>query len=114
MVEVTSIDTVEIGKAATLECNVIAVRGITSRVDIIWMTGFSTVRRLNDVKANIINNSAVYNDYLVTPPLSVNDSDRVYYCGVSINAPFEVNLFNGSIVLDFFGKYCKFETDMDS
>ena len=34
VVEVTSIDAVEFGQATTLECNVIAARGITSRVDI--------------------------------------------------------------------------------
>ena len=103
VVEVTSIDTVEYGKPATLQCNVIAVRGIASRVDIIWMTEFSTLRRLNNVKANIISNSAVYNAYLVTP-LSVNNRGRVYYCGVSINTPSGVNFFNGSIALDFSGK----------
>ena len=108
MVEVTSVDTVEFGKAATLECNVIAVRGITSRVGIGWLisTGynFTIVRTVEDVTANIINNSAVYTDQLVTPPLSVNDSGRVYYCGVNINSTFGVGSF-GSIVLDFTGKY---------
>ena len=77
-----------------------------SRVDIIWMTQFSTVKRLDDVKANIIHNLTVYNDYLVTIPLSVNDNSRVYYCGVSINTPSGVHFFNGSIVIDFDGKFC--------
>ena len=101
VVEVTSIDTIEFGKPATLQCNVMSVRGIASRVDIIWMTEFSTLRRLNDVKANIISNSAVFNAHLVTPPLSVNNRGRIYYCGVSINTPSGVKFFNGSIVLDF-------------
>ena len=108
VIEVNSIDAVEFGKPATLQCNVIAMREIArSRVDIIWMTQFSTVkRRINDVKANIISNSTVYNDYLVTTPLSVNDNSRVYYCGVSINTPSRVHFFNGSIVIDFDGKFC--------
>ena len=105
VVEVTSIDTVEFGETTTLECNVIAVRGITSRVDIVWITGLNStiVRRVDNVTANIVNNSAVYTDQLVTPPLSVNDNGRVYYCAVSINATFGVSSY-GIIVLDFAGK----------
>ena len=55
---------------------------------------------MEDVTANIVNNSAVYTDHLVTPPLSVNDSGRVYYCEVSING---VRYYD-SIVLDFIGE----------
>ena len=107
VVEVTSIDTVEYGKATTLECNAIAVRGITSSVNIQWITvynySYTTVRRVDNVTANIVGNSAVYTDQLVTPPLSVNDNGRVYYCVVSINASFGVSS-NGIFVLDFIGK----------
>ena len=108
VVEVTSIDTVEYGKAATLECNAIAVRGITSSVNIQWITvynyRYTIVRRVDNVTANIIDNSVVYTDQLVTPPLSVNDSGRVYYCEVSINATNGVSSY-GIFVLDFIGKY---------
>ena len=104
VVQVTSVDTMEFGETTTLECNVIAVRGISSRVDIIWTTGFTTVRRVNGVTASIVSNSAVYTDQFVTPPLSVNDSGRVYQCEVVINANFRINSF-GNIVLDFTGKY---------
>ena len=105
VVEVTSIDTVEFGKATTLECNVTTVRGITSRVDIIWRNGSNstTVTTMENITANIVNNSAVYTNQLVTPPLSVNDSGRVYYCAVSINSTFGVSSY-GTIVLDFIGK----------
>ena len=108
--EVTNIDTVEFGKATTLECNVIAVRGITSSVNIGWLisTGYnySIVRTVEDVTANIVNNSAVYTDQLVTSPLSVNDSGRVYYCVVSINSTFGISILS-SVVLDFTGKYVR-------
>ena len=106
VVEVTSIDTVEFGEAATLECNVTAVRGITSGVDIIWKNklNLAMMRRVEDVTANIVDNSAVYTDQLVTPPLSVNDSGRVYYCEVSINSTFKITSFD-SFALNFIGKY---------
>ena len=87
----------------TLECSAVAVRGITSRVDIIWTTGFRTVRRVEGITGNIVNSSAIYTDQLVTSPLSVSDNGRVYRCQVVINADFRINAFD-SIVLDFIGK----------
>ena len=81
------------------------MRGITSRVDIIWRIGYYTeVKRRVDVTASIVNSSAaVYTDQLVTPPLSVNDSGRVYYCVVNINATFWVTT-SDTITLRFNGK----------
>jgi len=114
-VQVTSVDTLEFGEVTTLECNVAAVRGITSRVDIIWTSRFTTVRRVNGVTASIVNNSAsignnsaVYTDRFITAPLSVSDNGRVYQCQVIINSNFIVSA-SSSITLDFLGKkrmYC--------
>ena len=108
VVEVTSIDTVEYGQATTLECNAIAVRGITSGVDISWIRvngyNYTTVRTVENVTANVVNNSAVYTDQLVTPPLSVNDRGAVYYCGVIINAIFGTSAY-GIMILNFNGMY---------
>ena len=98
----------EYGKATTLECNAIAVRGITSRVDIFWIIyniyNYTTVRRVDNVTANIVGNSAVYSDQLVTPPLNANDNGRVYHCAVNINATVGITSY-GAFVLDFTGTY---------
>ena len=107
VIQVTSIDTVEFGRATTLECNAIAVRGITSRVDVIWTTGFRTVRRVDNLTASTVNNSVVYSDQFITPPLSANDNGRVYQCQVVINADFRINAFD-RIVLDFTGRQLYF------
>ena len=61
------------------------------------------VRRVDNVTANIINNSAVYTDQLVTPPLSVNDNGRVYYCVVNITTTSSINGYD-NFVLNFAGK----------
>jgi len=63
------------------------VRGITSRVDIIWTNGSNTqVRRVNNIAAsNILNTSAVYNDMFVIPSLDISDIGGVYQCEVIIN-----------------------------
>ena len=81
------------------------MRGITSRVDIIWTKGFfsNIVRRRVDVTANFVNNSAVYTDQLMIPQLSVNDSGTVYYCVVNITASFVITSYD-AIVLSFAGK----------
>ena len=104
-VEVTSIDSLEYGETTTLECNAIAGRGITSRVDIVWITGFfnNVVRRRSDARGNVVGNSTVYTDQLVTPPLSFDDNGRQYYCVFNIT---ESNIFStySSIVLNFSGK----------
>ena len=76
-VQITSIDAMEFGKATTLECNAITVRGITSRVDTIWTIEFRTVRRVEGVTASTANNSTVYTDQFITPLLSANDDGRV-------------------------------------
>ena len=104
--EVTSIDAVEYGQTTTLECTALAGRGITSGIDIIWTYGglnSAIVRRVDNVTANIVNNSAVYIDQFTTPPLSVNDSGRIYYCFVSINATYSNGSYD-TIKLDFTGE----------
>ena len=106
VVEVTSIDTVEYGKAATLECNVTTVRGLTNSLNIEWITlnvynySYTIVRRVNNVTANIVENSTVYTDQLVTQPLSIYDNGGAYYCIVSRDTTFA----HDSIVLYFIGK----------
>ena len=82
------------------------MRGITSRVNIIWRNRLNStiLRQVEDVTANISNNSAVYTDQLITPPLNVNDSGKVYYCEVSINSTFKITSFD-RFVLNFISKY---------
>ena len=81
------------------------MRGVTSAVDIYWTISFLSrvVRRVDNVTANIINNSAVYTDQLVTSPLSANDNGRVYYCVVNITTTSSINGYD-NFVLNFAGK----------
>ena len=111
IVQITNTDTLEYGKTTTLKCSVVAVRGITSRVDIIWLTGYNytILKTVDNVTANIINNSAVYIDHLTTPPLGVNDNGRVYYCVMNISTTSRFNGFAG-FTLEFTGKQLCFIT----
>ena len=66
-----------------LQCNATIVRGITSTVDIIWTTGDTQVRRVNNVTAN---STSVYIDSLIIPLLGISDIGSTYQCEVLINS----------------------------
>ena len=80
-----------IGDPLTLDCTVTAVRGISSSVDIIWTTGGRVVRRVDNITADIENDSAIYTDSFEISSLSAIDNGREYQCTVVINATQPVN-----------------------
>ena len=75
-----------IGDPLTLNCTVTAVRGISSSVDIIWTTGGRVVRRVDNIRADRENESAIYTDSFEISSLSAIDNGRQYQCTVVINA----------------------------
>ena len=76
-----------IGEPFTLQCNATIVRGITGTVDIIWTTGDTQVRKVNNVTASSnINSTSVYNDLFIIPSLNISDIGNVYQCEVLINS----------------------------
>ena len=77
---------VTIGDSLTLDCTVTAVRGISSSVDIIWTTGGRVVRRVDNITADIENDSAIYTDSFEISSISAIDNGREYQCAVVINA----------------------------
>ena len=77
---------VTLGDPLRLDCIVTAVRGISSSVDIIWTTGGRVLRRVDDITADIENDSAIYTDSFEISSLSVIDNRREYQCTVVINA----------------------------
>jgi len=103
-VVVTTLSTPTLGQSTTLQCTAIGVRGISSRVDIIWTTGNTTVRRVDGVMPNITNNSAIYSDQLVIQQLRIPDDGRVYQCTVIFNTSPRV-VRSRFIILDFPGEY---------
>ena len=89
-----------------LECNITAVRGITSRVDIIWCNSDGVMeinRRVNVSSLN--NNVTVYSASYNIPLLRTTDDGRVYQCEVVINTSPPVMATN-NIILDVVGKKC--------
>ena len=95
---------VTIGDPLTLDCTVTAVRGISSSVDIIWTTGGRVVRRVDNITADIENDSAIYTDLFEISSLSAIDNGREYQCTVVINASQPV-YSSDQFVLIFPGEY---------
>ena len=88
-----------IGDPLTLNCNVTAVRGISSPVNIIWTTGDIELRRVDNITADLVNGSAIYTDSFEIPSLSAIDNGREYQCTVMINATQPVNSSDQFVVM---------------
>ena len=70
-----------------LQCVATTVEYITSTVDIVWTTGNTQVRRVDNVKASSnINSSSIYYNSFIIPSLNVSDIGSVYECKVLINS----------------------------
>ena len=83
----TAVSISAIDEPLILQCNATIVRGISNAVDIIWTTGDTLVRRVNNVTASSNTNStSVYNDSFIIPSLNVSDIGSVYQCEVLINS----------------------------
>ena len=95
-------DTQTVGQSLTLQCEVTAVRGITSRVDIVWSSNGTELQRMNNVSSTMMSDSLVYtNSYTILQLSTANDS-RVIQCQVVINVNPEVEA-NDSYTIDVNG-----------
>ena len=94
-------------QSVTLDCSIVAVSGITSRVDIVWYNNGERVKRMDSVIASIINGTAaVYTDSLNISSLTRRHDGRVYSCEAIINSEPLTTAFS-SIRLNV---TCKFTT----
>ena len=93
-----------VGQSLTLECSVTAVRGITSRVDIIWSRNGTEAERMNGVSvSSTTGNMVMYTDTFTISQLNITDNRTVYQCEVVINSSPPV-MATGSVTLDVMGE----------
>ena len=88
------------GQPLTLQCEVTTVRGITSRVDIVWSSNGTELERTDSVSSTTMHNSLVFTDSYNISQLSTTDDGRVIHCEVVINTV----MANDGITLDVIGK----------
>ena len=100
----TNLTTQTVGQSLTLQCSVITVRGITSSVDIVWSSGGTELRRIDNVSSTTMSNSLVYTDNYTISQLNTTDDGRMIQCEVVINVSPPV-MASDDITLDVTGKY---------
>ena len=96
-----------VGQSLTLQCEVTTVRGITSRVDIVWSSDGTELDRMNNVSSTTMDNSLVYTHSYTISQLNTTDDGRMIHCEVVINASLSV-MADNSITLDVTGKHYVF------
>ena len=102
-----------VGQSLTLESSITTVRGITSRVDIVWSSNGEELRRIQEVNKSLTSNyTELFEDTYNIALLSTTDDDRVIQCKVVImTTPSKTAV--DSVTLDVTGKYCKVLTMLD-
>ena len=93
-----------VGQSLTLESSITTVRGITSRVDIVWSGNGEELRRIMGATPNSTNdNSEVYEVTYDIPLLSTSDDGRVIECEIIIMTTPSIVATN-NVTLDVTGK----------
>ena len=105
IVTVTALNTQTVNQSLTLWCEVTTVRGITSRVDIVWSSDGEMLQGMNNVSSTTVNGSLVYTDSYTISMLSTSFNARMYECVVVINANPPTTT-SDSITLNVNGEYC--------
>ena len=84
-VTVTAPNTQTVGQPLTLTCNVTTVRGITSRVEIVWSRGNNNERTTESSIPTTTDSSLIYLDTYSISSLRTEDDSRLYECRVVIH-----------------------------
>ena len=96
VVQVVRLDTQTVGRSLTLQCRVTTVRGITSKVEIMWSRrrGTTALRRVTGVIDYTTSSSLVFADSYTISQLSTNDDGRIYWCTATIASSPSVTASN--------------------
>ena len=93
------------GQSLKLNCKVTTVRGITSRVDIVWSSEGLELQRINEVNVSSMTSySMQYTGSYNILQLSTADEDKTYECTVLIISTSPVIATN-NITLNVTGKH---------
>jgi len=93
-----------VGDSLELTCNANGMRGIISRVDIIWRRGNMVLNRTINASLTMMDSSPIYTDTYTISQLSTDNDGREYECEVVINSTPQV-IANDTVSLDVTGKY---------
>ena len=94
----TALSTQTVGQSLTLQCEVTTVRGVTSRVDIVWSSDGTELNRTENILLTMM-----YRDFYTISQLSSTDEGKMIQCEVVINTSPSV-VASDSFTLDVTGK----------
>ena len=104
-ISINILDNQTVGQSLTLETTVTTVRGITSRVDIVWSSNGLMLKLTEGFnQTSTSNNSVIYTDIYNIPQLNTADEGRDIQCDTFINAVSAVTASDG-VTLNVTGKY---------
>ena len=93
-----------VGQSLTLESTVTTVRGITSRMDIVWSSNGLMLKLTEGINhSSTSNNSVIYTDIYTIPQLNTSDEGRNIQCDTFINTVSTVTA-SDSVTLNVIGK----------
>ena len=87
-----------------LKCDVTTVRGITSRVDMLWSNNGVEINSIKGVNfSSVTNDSVLFTNTYVVSQLSTADENREYQCNVSLDTTSPVRATD-IVILNATGK----------
>jgi len=104
IIGITASNTQIVGQSLTLECSLTTVRGITSRVDIVWSSDGVELKKSEGKTINsTTHNSVTYIDTYTILQLNTSNEGQQFHCEAIINGLSPVMDYE-SIILDVSGK----------
>ena len=108
-IDIIALNNQTVSESLTLESTITTVRGITSRVDIVWSSNGVELKRITNANSSLtINDSELYKDTFNIPLLSTSDDDRVFQCEMIIMTSPSSIVTTNNITLNVTGKCCMF------
>ena len=81
------------------------VRGITSRVDIVWNSDGTELERINNVSLTVMGDSLVYTSFYTITTLMSTHKDAVIQCEAIINTGDSPVMASHNVTLDASSKF---------
>ena len=108
-VEIITLNNQTVGQSLTLESTITTVRGITSRMDIVWSSNGVELKRINNTNISLtVNDSELYESIFNIPLLSTSDDGRIFQCEMIIKTASSIIVTTNNITLDVTSKCHKF------
>ena len=93
-----------VGQSLTLECSVTTVRGITSRVDVVWRRNSLRLVRRRGISVNSTSKDMlVFTDLYTITQLSTSNNGTTYQCEVVIRTSRVITTSSNLAILDVIG-----------